>query len=173
MKGSTIMLTCEMKAPSDSVIYWSLKLDLNRECKIPTLNSNVSLHPALLGLKICNTSAVSKLVREYIDDEFSLFHLELEVRKCINLISNNYLYTIDKMVLLNHPCLQGKTKLFFHRLKREGRNTMESISVLLSIPLAQQKHSSSSRLPQSSLTLQTQASYTSGQFIPTLLVLIV
>ena len=66
-----------MKAPTDSVVYWTLKHGLRQECRIPFLNDSM-LSPT--GLKICNTSAIAKETRQPVDDTFSLFHLELEVR---------------------------------------------------------------------------------------------
>ena len=66
-----------MKAPSDSMVYWTKKLIQNEECQIPTLNDAFDTDSMLL----CNTTAVvSKTVKE-IDNNYSIFHLELQVRE--------------------------------------------------------------------------------------------
>lgn len=77
MKGSSSQLICEMKAPSDSVVYWTRaqKQDTEQECLIPILDVLSTNDTA-----VCNTTAVVKKTREMIDDTYSIFHLELQVR---------------------------------------------------------------------------------------------
>lgn len=74
-EGCPALLTCELKAPSDSVVYWTQKQGLKQECQIPTVNMTSSTNDA----RLCNTTAVVKNRRKSIDDTFSLFHVELEV----------------------------------------------------------------------------------------------
>ena len=79
-KGSSdqLLMTCEMKAPSDAVVYWTQKQSHvhEEECQIPTLNES-TITPAL-----CSTTSavVNKSVKE-IDNNYSMFHLELQVRQ--------------------------------------------------------------------------------------------
>lgn len=75
-----MLLMCEMKAPSDSIVYWSQKKGPNQECKISTQNANMS---SLAVTRSCNISAVVCHTTDPIDDTFSLFHLELKVRLSI------------------------------------------------------------------------------------------
>ena len=77
-KGSPAQLTCEMKAPTDAVVYWSLKQGQSQECKIPPQDSNVS--SSTYVTENCGISAVAHLTIDQIDRTFSLFHLELKVR---------------------------------------------------------------------------------------------
>ena len=74
-KGSTEVLICEMKAPSDSVVYWTQKQVHKEECQIPTLNETA------IATALCNTtSAVVNMSVKEIDNIYSMFHLELQVR---------------------------------------------------------------------------------------------
>ena len=77
-KGTTEVLFCEMKAPSDSVVYWTQKQLHKEECLIPTLNESV------IATALCNTtSAVVNMSVKEIDNNYSMFHLELQVRQSI------------------------------------------------------------------------------------------
>ena len=78
-KGNSSLLTCEMKAPSDSEVYWTLEQVQNEECQIATLNETSPNDTA--SIPLCNTTAaVSKSVKE-VDKNYSIFHLELQVRE--------------------------------------------------------------------------------------------
>ena len=69
-----------MKAPSDSIIYWSVLQERTKECMIPMLDFNAS---ALPNIRACNsTTAYASQTKDLIDDTHSLFHLELKVRHC-------------------------------------------------------------------------------------------
>ena len=81
-EGSTANLTYEMKAPSDAIIYWTLTREHAKECIVPgmhssTLDFNSSSFPT------CTTTAVVDKTKDLIDEKFSLFRLELKVRKQI------------------------------------------------------------------------------------------
>ena len=82
-KSNSSLLTCEMKAPSDSEVYWTQKQVQNiEECQISTMNE-ASPAPGndTSSIPLCNTTAaVSKTVKE-VDKDYSIFHLELQVRK--------------------------------------------------------------------------------------------
>ena len=74
-KGSTEVLICEMKAPSDSVVYWTQKQLHKEECQMPTQNGSA------IAAALCNTtSAVVNMSVKEIDNNYSMFHLELQVR---------------------------------------------------------------------------------------------
>ena len=76
-KGSSSQLTCEMKAPSDSLVYWThKKQDMSQACLIPGTSNG----PPSDNATVCNTTAVVKETREAIDGTYSIFHLELQVR---------------------------------------------------------------------------------------------
>lgn len=79
-KGSPALLTCEMKAPYDSVIYWTLTQERSRECMIPMQDFNAS---ALPNIQACNQIAYATLTQDMIDDTYALFRLELKVRDYI------------------------------------------------------------------------------------------
>ena len=81
-RGNSSLLTCEMKAPSDSMVYWTKKLIQNEECQIPTLNdASPKMFNDTDSMLLCNTTAVvSKTVKE-VDNNYSIFHLELQVRE--------------------------------------------------------------------------------------------
>ena len=78
-KGSEVQFTCEVKAPSDSIVYWSLRKNLDEECKVPTLNSTASSDD---GLHSCPGKAVGNLTKVSLDETFSLFRIDLMV-KCV------------------------------------------------------------------------------------------
>lgn len=74
-KGTSSLLTCEMKAPSDAEVYWTLEQVQNEDCQIATSPNDTDSIP------LCNTTVVvSKTVKE-VDKDYSLFHLELQVRE--------------------------------------------------------------------------------------------
>lgn len=76
-----MLLICEMKAPSDSIVYWSLTQERTKECMIPMLDFNAS---ALPNIQACNnTTAYTSQTKDLIDDTYSLIHLELKVRDYI------------------------------------------------------------------------------------------
>ena len=81
-EGSSSRLTCEMKAPSDSMVYWTQKqVPENEECQIPIKNKNRTSPNYTDSILLCNTTAiVSKTVKE-VDKDYSIFYLELQVRK--------------------------------------------------------------------------------------------
>ena len=84
-EGSSLLLTCEMKAPSDSEVYWTRWKQVQNieECLIPTMNE-ASPAPGndTNSILLCNTTAaVGKTVKK-MDKNYSIFHLELQVREC-------------------------------------------------------------------------------------------
>ena len=89
-QGSPVLLTCEMKAPLDSIVYWSQTQEPNQECIVPTLNSNTSTP---INIQACNTTAVVNQTVDLIDDAFSIFHLELKVKKLHTILENNIITT--------------------------------------------------------------------------------
>ena len=69
-EGSNANLSCEMKAPSDSVIYWTLKRENAQECLVlgsDTLDFSLS---SSLNIPSCNTTAVVDKAKNLIDDTF-------------------------------------------------------------------------------------------------------
>ena len=81
-KSSSSLLTCEMKAPSDSVVYWTQKQVEMEECQIPNLNKAT---PNDTSIALCDTIAVVNNTVIEIDKEYSIFHSELQVREiCIS-----------------------------------------------------------------------------------------
>ena len=81
-KGTSSLLTCEMKAPSDAEVYWTLEQVQNEECQIATLNEASPNDTD--SIPLCNTTAsVNKTVKE-VDKDYSIFRLELQVREQYN-----------------------------------------------------------------------------------------
>ena len=70
-----------MKAPSDSMVYWTKKLVQNdSECQIPIKKEATPGNGT--STVLCNTTAyavVKKTVTE-VDKDYSIFCLELQVR---------------------------------------------------------------------------------------------
>jgi hypothetical protein len=67
-----------MKAPSDSMVYWTQKQvqNFSEECHIPIKEASPGN-----GTVLCNTTAVvSKTVTE-VDKGYSIFRMELQVRE--------------------------------------------------------------------------------------------
>ena len=75
-KGTPVLLTCEMKAPSQSKVYWMLRQNLDQECLVPTLNSDTSSPD---GLRSCKTKAFANLTKVSLDRNFTLFRIDLKV----------------------------------------------------------------------------------------------
>ena len=74
-KGQSSQLTCEMKAPSNSSIYWTHKQVNKKMCRVISLNEtlvNIEMTP-------CDTTAVVYQREKVIDDKYSVYHLELQV----------------------------------------------------------------------------------------------
>lgn len=83
-EGASSLLTCEMKAPSDSVVYWTKKQAQKGTCQISFQNEHSSSDAAV---KLCSTTAVVNKTVEEIDAVYSIFHLELQVRDRAILVS--------------------------------------------------------------------------------------
>ena len=78
-EGSSSLLTCEMKAPSDTMVYWTKKLVQNEECQIPIKKEATPGNGT--GTVLCNTTAVAKRTITEVDKDYSIFRLELQVRQ--------------------------------------------------------------------------------------------
>ena len=78
-KGASAELVCEVKAPSDSVVYFSQKQVDKNECLLPFLTEN-SLGVNMTA-PLCNSTTVVNKTKEEVDNKFSLFRLELQVSK--------------------------------------------------------------------------------------------
>ena len=74
-EGSSSSIICEMKAPSDSFVYWTYKQGSKEACQIPSLNETVADYK----VTPCNNIAIVHKTEELIDDRYSMFHLELQV----------------------------------------------------------------------------------------------
>ncbi len=87
-RNTSSLLACEMKAPSDAMVYWTKKLVQNEECRVPILNDappkNYNDTDSVL---LCNTTVVANKTVEKVDNTYSLFRLELQVRELVVLIS--------------------------------------------------------------------------------------
>ena len=84
-EGSPVTLACEMKAPSDSVVYFTKKID-QKECMVSSANGTNAGTKEARGtaaaapLDDCaTTEEVVSQTREEINDKYSMFYLELEV----------------------------------------------------------------------------------------------
>ena len=80
-RGNSLLLTCEMKAPSDSMVYWTKKLVQNEECQIPTLNDASAELNDTDSILLCNTTAIVSKTVEEVDNNYTIFRLELQVRE--------------------------------------------------------------------------------------------
>ena len=68
-----------MKAPSDSIIYWSLMGERTNECIVPMPDFNTSALSH--NIQACNSTTIyASQTKDLIDDTYALFRLELKVK---------------------------------------------------------------------------------------------
>ena len=78
-EGSVAMLACEMKAPRDSLVYFTMEKDHN-ECVVSMANKTVDdTKESQFTQAACGTAEVVHQIEEVIDDKYSMFYSELEV----------------------------------------------------------------------------------------------